>query len=127
MLNLPQANPSGVVIDARGITAAAKLMCISGTLRYPNPWSAISGTYSTVVLLPPGTIYIQQKWVLTDFTQLVGEGSSLTTIEPCTTAVCGSGQAFGTGEMIDMGSSACPGDDCRAVVIEHLGLNERFE
>jgi hypothetical protein len=131
------AYPGGLVIDGRGF--ASPQACVSGSSRHPNPWASITGStpYSTVVLLPPGVIYIEQTWILPDFTQLIGEGSSLTTspvpttIEPCSASTC-SGQAFSTTnpDMIDMGSlgssTVCAGSpppDCRAIVIEHLALN----
>ena len=79
--------------------------------------------YANVVLLPAGTINLQETWILPADTRIIGEGSALTTIQPCTTTVCG-GQAFSGPDMIDMGSSAiCLGSNCQAVLIEHLGLN----
>ncbi len=128
--DLPTASNNGVVIDARGFSTPQT--CVSGgSTNHPNPWSASAG-YSTVVLLPPGPIYITASWILPEYTDLVGEGSSLTssplptTLVACTVALCGSGQAFANSDMIDMGSSAiCPGSpvDCHGVIIEHLALN----
>src|ERR1022692_978136 len=115
---------SGVVIDARGV--ATPQNCVNGTTkRFPNPWSALTPMvpYANVVLLPAGTINLQETWILPADTRIIGEGSALTTIQPCTTTVCG-GQAFSGPDMIDMGSSAiCLGSNCQAVLIEHLGLN----
>jgi hypothetical protein len=124
--------PKGMVVDARGVNTtvggANALNCTSGTGRYPNPWIVLSTQYGNTVLLPTGTIYLYSSWVLTYATHLIGEGAGLTTIAPCTNSICGSGQAFSTTDMIDMGStSVCPliGSlyDCQAVVIQHLGLN----
>jgi hypothetical protein len=124
--------PKGVVVDARGVNTtsggANALNCTMGTSRYPNPWSVLSNTqYGNTVLLPTGTIYLYSSWILPYATRLIGEGSGLTTIAPCTSTIC-SGQAFSSTDMIDMGStSVCPMSaglyDCQAVVIQHLGLN----
>lgn len=119
------ANSNGVVIDARGIATPQNCTNVTGS-RFANPWSVISAraSYANIVLLPTGSIYLAKSWVLPTDTRIIGEGASLTTILPCTTTVCGSGQAL-SGDLIDMGSSSiCPGSsDCQAVVIEHLGLN----
>jgi hypothetical protein len=103
----------GVVIDARGVSTAAS--CGS------NPWSTLSGSngpFSSVVLLPSGTITIQSTWILPDKTRLVGEGPSSTTIA--------AGSSLTTGDMIDMGApsgfSCSARPDCPGIIIEHLGL-----
>jgi hypothetical protein len=123
-------NSNGVLIDARGIATPQACTNVPGSYKYPNPWSVVnsfSAPYNNIVLLPTGTIYLEQTWVLTTNTRLVGEGANLTTIQPCTTAVCGNGQAFSSTDMIEMGSGGstgvCSGNDCQGVVVEHLGLN----
>jgi len=107
-------NPStsnGVVIDARGFSSAS-LICHNGG---SNPWSTLTGTFSSTVLLPAGTITLYETLSLPSHTKLVGEGSGLTTL------IAASGL---TGDMIDMGFAAsCPGPENDSVVIEHLALN----
>src|SRR5580692_3467529 len=119
-------NSNGVLIDARGVPTPQ--YCTSGTGKYPNPWGTIAvpaKSYNNTVLLPVGTIYLETTWALTTDTRLIGEGANLTTLQVCTTAVCGQVFSSADHDMIDMGtSSICPGtSDCTGVVIEHLGLN----
>ena len=120
-------NSNGVVIDARGYTGA--LNCSV------NPWVDPTnmswdwtGSFSTVVLLPAGSIKISQTLALPHNTRLVGEGPGLTTL------VAATGFSSTYIDMIDMGTSSAPGYpticavasgsfDCPAVVIEHLTLN----
>ncbi|MGA8745666.1 MAG: hypothetical protein WB507_07365 [Solirubrobacterales bacterium] len=107
-LTATSTNPNGVTVDARGVPSSA------WTCAVINPWASIS-TSSNTVLLPAGTIMIQTTWTLPTATHLVGEGSSVTTIE------ASSGM---TGDMIDMGTmTTCSSNiDCPSIVVEHLSL-----
>jgi hypothetical protein len=117
-------NSNGVVVDARGVNAGTSQYCSE------NPWSAFSTTpYSTVLLLPSGTINIQDSLVLPSNTRIVGQGPSQTILQACQTPTCSS--TFSGTDMIDMGqenASICPLHgtghyDCQGVIVEHLALN----
>jgi hypothetical protein len=108
-------NSNGIVIDARGFTAS--LVCST------NPWPSSfvsSAQFSSVVLLPAGTIILSKTLVMPHNTRLLGAGSGLTTLK----AINGF-----QGDMIDMGNSViCINHntnktDCPGVVIEHLALD----
>jgi len=104
----------GIVVDARGFNPHPGIPQGCTT----NPWANLTTLpYSSVVLLPPGTITLSTKWTLPSYTSVVGQGPNVTIIQ------AGSGFSF---EMIDMGTSAiCPETfaDCPSVQIEHLGVN----
>src|SRR5580700_8604811 len=109
----------GVVIDARGVPTA-NLNCNSGD---GNPWASLTADFSSVVLLPAGTITIAATWILPSQTWLLGEG-------PDSTIITAQGMS---GDMIDMGAETTAGtsfncaatgvQDCPGILIEHLGLN----
>jgi hypothetical protein len=116
-------NSNGVVIDARGFPGPT-LTCSQ------NPWNSSlwQQKFSSVVLLPAGTINLSTTLTLPRNTRLVGEGSGLTVLKACATAT-GCLSNF-SGDMIDMGNSTvCIADphtglrNCPAVVIEHLALD----
>lgn len=119
---------SGVVIDARGVSA---LNCSSAV----NPWANLitaetaangSTAFSNIVLLPAGMITIQTPWLLPSFTHLIGQGPATTVIQAAS--------GLGSNDMIDMGTEMTPPSsnpcydstsgtwDCPGIVIEHLGL-----
>jgi hypothetical protein len=115
----------GVVIDARGVS---NLICSA-----VNPWgnlinaetNNVSTAFSNIVLLPAGTIKIQQTWILPPYTHLIGQGPNSTVIAAAS--------GFGS-DMIDMGHETPTTNypcfalkngnntwDCPGIVIEHLG------
>jgi hypothetical protein len=110
-------NSNGIVIDARGVSS---LDCSSSSNK--NPWSGVSTkSFINTVLLPAGTIKINQTWIPVSETRIIGEGPNLTIIQAV------SGFASGA-DMIEMGGvAACSSNgttyDCTGVVIEHLGID----
>jgi hypothetical protein len=109
--NTPAIIPAtGAVIDARGLNGGNTSLNCSTT----SPWSNVSipSAPPTTVLLPAATIEIGVPWVLPNQTRLVGEGKLTTIIQP----------TYTTGDVIDMGSSACPTTGCTGISIEHLDI-----
>jgi hypothetical protein len=111
---------SGVVVDARGFTSG-NLTCTT------NPWSGLL-PHSNVVLLPAGTIALNQSLVMPVNTRLVGAGSGFPAGAGLTTLTPGSSFPPGA-DMIDMGmgsSTFCTVNgasfDCEGVVVEHLAI-----
>jgi hypothetical protein len=122
--NYNSTNTKGIIVDARGVATPA--YCSA------SPWQAfgVSAPASTAILLPAGTIYLQQGWVLPNATRIVGEGPALTTLQVCPPGTGSCTGGFTSGDMIDMGahsSQVCNQVaslwDCQGVVVEHLGLN----
>jgi hypothetical protein len=112
---------AGAVIDARGLT---NLTCASGT----SPWYN-GTTYANIpstILLPSGTIKITYPWVLPNNTRLIGQGEGVptSTTAPITTIQASS--SF-SGNMIQLGSSACPSISgvpvCSGISVENLTLD----
>jgi hypothetical protein len=105
-------NSYGTVVDARGFHPGISQGCST------NPWASLNPLpYSSVVLLPPGTITLSTTWTLPSYTSVVGQGPNVTIIQ--------AGSGF-SGEIIDMGTNTiCPEAfaDCPSVQIEHLGVN----
>jgi hypothetical protein len=59
---------SGTVVDARGIGTGTPQTCSI------NPFSGVSATTTSVVLLPPGVITINATWTPPSFTRIIGDG-----------------------------------------------------
>src|ERR1700722_12221510 len=101
---------TGAVIDARGLNGGNTIMnCTTG-----SSWTSVSipSAPPATLLLPPATIQIGVPWVLPNNPRLVGEGKVTTIIQP----------TYTPGDVIDMGSSACPTGGCLGISIEHLDV-----
>lgn len=113
-------SPGGVVVDARGFNPGLTQACSV------NPWDIsvlMMEPPSSVVLLPSGTLTIQQNWTLPKDARVIGEGPGVTFLLAAPT---GSFNDDGSHAMIEMGTSntsVCPGADCTGVTVEDLGLN----
>jgi hypothetical protein len=107
----------GIVVDARGVNPGIAQPCST------NPWAGVNDPHFTsVVLLPPGTIKIGATWLLPQHTRVVGQGPGATVLQAA--------PGFSGTYMIDMGSpTLCSVDlatgfpDCPSVQVEHLTID----
>jgi hypothetical protein len=114
LANHPSAYGAAAVIDARGINP-------SGSPCSTSPWTGT--TAPATVLLPAGTIVIPNKWVLPNYTRLVGEGDNIGS-----GTIIQANSSFPDSDMIDLGNSiVCPVSGglptCNSVSVENLILD----
>jgi len=120
LVSLPSTT-FGAVIDARGISGS-DLTCSAGN----TPWvytfgsSQSTSTHPSTILLPAGTISVNNSWGMPNGTRLIGEGpggpgTGVTTLQAA------SGSSFTW--MIQMGGVALCSNPCIGVSVEDLALD----
>lgn len=113
------ANPyptAGAVIDARGVNPGTTQTCSL------SPWNGVTTPPPSTILLPSGTIIINNGLTLPNKTRLIGAGGgSLSTSGGAT--VIQAGSSFPSATMFLMGSSALCGTSCTGISLEDLWLD----
>jgi hypothetical protein len=113
------ANPypaAGAVIDARGVTPGTTQTCSI------SPWGGLTTPPPSTILLPSGTIVINNSLTLPNKTRIIGAGGgSLSTSGGTTTVQAGT--SFPSATMLVMGSSSLCGTSCTGISVENLWLD----
>jgi len=109
----------GAVTDARGLPATGTNMTCPSS--QPSPWYGISSPPPSTILLPAGTIYIPNMWVLPGDTHLIGEGDGVPsgTSTTLNTTIQVSSTSYSDPSMIQFGSAA----GSSGISVEKLILN----
>jgi hypothetical protein len=106
----------GAVIDARGVNPGTTQTCSI------SPWSGVTTPPPSTILLPSGTIVINNGLTLPNKTRLIGAGGgSLSTSGGAT--IIQAGSSFPSATMFIMGSSALCGTSCTGISLEDLWLD----
>jgi hypothetical protein len=112
------ANPypaAGAVIDARGVNPGTTQTCSI------NFWSGVTTPPPSTILLPPGTIIINNGITLPNRTRLIGAGGGSLTSNSGDTII-EAGSSF-SGSMFLMGNPTFCGTACTGISLENLWLN----
>jgi len=113
------ANPypaAGAVIDARGVNPGTTQTCSI------SPWSGVTTPPPSTILLPPGTIVINNGITLPNRTRLIGAGGGSLATSSGTTII-EAGSSFPGGSMFLMGNPTFCGTACTGISLENLWLN----
>jgi hypothetical protein len=118
----------GGVVDARGINPSGANTCANSPFTHP-----VSVSIPSTILLPSGSITIDQTWTLPDRTRIIGQGNNspgdiLPAGTPNGTEVIVESSGFPGSAMIQMGNSTyCTegpnSDQCFGVSVESVFLS----